>query len=118
MQIGSARLFQAGVDWKLVKEFTGHISDAVNKYQVTSNEQREALSVIIRGGKDDSKTVKCTPEIENPNLEVTVKDNYEGTMGKASCCCKPKSNCKKPKILVTWLTALLMLERVAKPQLK
>ena len=41
---GTTRLFQAGVDRKLVKEYTGHTSDAVDKYQITSAGQREALS--------------------------------------------------------------------------
>ena len=35
----TTRLFQAGVDHKLVKEFTGHSSDAVDKYQITSHDQ-------------------------------------------------------------------------------
>ena len=33
----ATRLFQAGVDRKLVKEFTGHVSDAMDKYQVISD---------------------------------------------------------------------------------
>ena len=31
----TTHLFQAGVDRKLIKEFTGHVSDAIDKYQVT-----------------------------------------------------------------------------------
>ena len=38
----ATRLFQAGENSKIVKEITGHVSDAVNKYQETSNEQRNA----------------------------------------------------------------------------
>ena len=44
---GSTRLFQAGVDRKLVKEATGHHSDAVDKYQLTSHEQRRHMSNIL-----------------------------------------------------------------------
>ena len=44
---GSTRLFQAGVQRKIVKECTGHRSDAVDKYQITSDEQRETVSEII-----------------------------------------------------------------------
>ena len=33
---GTTRLFQAGVDRKLIKEFTGHASDVVDKYAITS----------------------------------------------------------------------------------
>ena len=43
---GTTRLFQAGVDRKIIKEFTGHSSDAVDNYQVTSEEQRHELSSI------------------------------------------------------------------------
>ena len=44
---GSTRLFQAGVQRKIVKECTGHRSDAVDKYQITSDEQRKTVSEII-----------------------------------------------------------------------
>ena len=42
-------LFQAYVDRKLVKEFTGHASDAVDQYQITSDKQREGMSKIMAG---------------------------------------------------------------------
>ena len=42
-------LFQAGVDLKIIKEYTGHVSDAVDKYQVTSEHQKEQLTEIISG---------------------------------------------------------------------
>ena len=45
----TTHLFQAGVDRKIIKEFTGHSSDAVDKYQITSNEQCKQLSAIIAG---------------------------------------------------------------------
>ena len=45
----ATRLFQAGTSSKLVKEITGHVSDAVNKYQSTSDAQRMAVSSIIQG---------------------------------------------------------------------
>ena len=45
----ATRLFQAGVDTKLVKEVTGHTSDAINKYQLTSNVQKEQVSTIVKG---------------------------------------------------------------------
>ena len=41
---GGTRLFQAGIDRKLVKEVTGHMSDAIDKYQVTSHQQQRAMS--------------------------------------------------------------------------
>ena len=45
---GGTCLFRAGIQCKLVKECTGYRSDAVDKYQVTSHEQREKLCQIIR----------------------------------------------------------------------
>ena len=44
---GGSRLFQAGVERKLVMETTGHTSDAVDKYQITSDEQRQKISNIL-----------------------------------------------------------------------
>ena len=47
-RIGGTRLFQAGIDRKLVKEATGHRSDAVDKYQLTSHAQRKTMSAILQ----------------------------------------------------------------------
>ena len=44
---GTTRLFQAGIDRKIVKEYTGHVSDAVDKYQIMSAAQKERLSEIL-----------------------------------------------------------------------
>ena len=44
---GETCLFRAGVEWKLVKEKTGHSSDAVGKYQITSHEQEQMMSVVL-----------------------------------------------------------------------
>ena len=45
---GGTYLFQAGVDRKLVKEAMGYHSYVVDKYQVTSHEQRKAMSAILQ----------------------------------------------------------------------
>ena len=45
----TTRLFQAGVDRKLVKDFTGHTSDVVDKYQITSDYQCQKMSVVQSG---------------------------------------------------------------------
>ena len=36
---GTSRLFQKGVDVKLIREFTGHKSDALFVYETTSDQQ-------------------------------------------------------------------------------
>ena len=45
---GGTRLFREGVDCKLVKEVTGHHSDAVNAYQITGHDQREMMSAVFK----------------------------------------------------------------------
>ena len=44
---GGIHLFQAGIDRKIVKEATGHRSDAVDAYQITSEAQHENISKIL-----------------------------------------------------------------------
>ena len=51
---GGTRLFRAGVDRKLVKEVTGHRSDAVDAYQITGHNQRKLISSVVQG-KDTVK---------------------------------------------------------------
>ena len=95
---GTTRLFHAGVDRKIVKEFTGHSSDAVDNYQVTSEEQRHELSSIIAGNASEkvsvesvSKTLECNESASKPNLlrentvELSVTDKTGGYRG---CNCK------------------------------
>ena len=45
----ASRLFQAGADTKLIREITGHASDAIAKYQITSNQQKREVSEILKG---------------------------------------------------------------------
>ena len=37
-----------------IKEFTGHSSDALDKYQVISNDQRRHMSNVIQGNIDEN----------------------------------------------------------------
>ena len=98
----ATRLFQAGQSSKLVKEITGHISDAVDKYQVTSDAQRMALSSIVQGNVnevklsqsepmqvvDDVKSVSNEEKCKLPKLVLPVKMS---TVTK-NCECKANSN--------------------------
>ena len=81
---GTTRLFQNGIDRKLVKEFMGHSSDAVDNYQVTSDEQRAQMSKIIQGG--GSKNVSNRDS--DAKLEVSMTNKCE--TGSMSCCCNGK----------------------------
>ena len=67
---GGTRLFCAGVDRKLVKEVTGHRSDAVDNYQITGHDQRRAISKIVQGNVGE-EVVKLD-ENEVKDTEVTV----------------------------------------------
>ena len=84
----TTRLFQNGVDRKLVKEFTGHVSDAVDNYQETSDEQRAHMSKIIQG----QASVEKSKMVEEAQVEVSIK---EKTHDKTLCCC-----CNKQKVEV------------------
>ena len=61
---GSTRLFQAGVQRKIVKECTGHRSNVVYKYQITSEDQRETVSKIL-ASKPVNVQSQTASEIKN-----------------------------------------------------
>ena len=68
---GGTGLFQAGVNRKLIKEATGHTSDAVDKYHVTSHEQHRCMSNILQNGpKSDIE-----PERENIGEDKSDKSS-------------------------------------------
>ena len=72
---GTTRLFQAGVPKKLIKEVTGHRSDAVDNYAETSDVQCEMISNIIDGNA--TSTVSRPPPVcetkQVPKVENIVK---------------------------------------------
>ena len=71
----ATRLFQTGADTKLVKEITGHISDAVHKYQKTSIHQKMEVSKIIQGDVKPIKLSEAAPMeiVESPKV-VSLED--------------------------------------------
>ena len=81
-----------------MKEFTGHTSDAIDNYQITSEDQRRQLSLIIAGESTNEsvKSPKIAPKetiVEEPkpietnanSLDITITDKTEGNRG---CNCK------------------------------
>ena len=70
---------------KIIKEFTGHHSDALHAYEVTSDMQRQEVSNIIQGQTDQN--VRKPTE---GKLEISVKSDSEY----ASPCCCTKQNIK------------------------
>ena len=84
---GGTRLFRAGVQRKLVKECTGHRSDAVDKYQITSEEQRQKLSEII--GYEHTTEIR---EVQDPNQIVI--DSHPSSLIEKSDVSVAKNNQK------------------------
>ena len=101
---GTTRLFNEGIDRKLVKEFTSHRSDAVDAYQITSHEQREQMSKIISGVDKETEAKKqfkivnvdgqmkeikpCTKKTTPPthsDVEIVMSENSGGKGMACSC---------------------------------
>ena len=88
---GGSRLFQAGVDRKLVKEFTGHRSDAVDCYQITSDKQRETLSNIL-SGNIDKNSGKVVPNTEENSPNETKDSENQRKVTKCDCNCSEQTD--------------------------
>ena len=102
---GPTRLFQAGVDRKLMKEFTGLSLDAIDKYQITSFQQREEMGKILQGNSSDanvSESVQNNVQKDGENVKRSTKlvpagDNSLEVMlsdvsgGNYCCTCSKKS---------------------------
>ena len=77
----ATRLFQSGQNVKLIKEVTGHISDAVEKYETTSDAQRMRISSIIQGEECVEEQVNITDNVckksDVPDLVVNVNESHE-----------------------------------------
>ena len=71
---GGTRLFRADVQRKLVKEATGNCSDAIDKYQITSDKQREMMSAVIASKPNDQvcETNKLIVDRNNSGKEDTA----------------------------------------------
>ena len=82
---GTTRLFQAGVDRKLLKEFTGHRSDAVDKYAITSHDQRTEMSNILAGNSKSLKSSNMSVPLETVTVENVIPKETPST---CSCNCK------------------------------
>ena len=75
---GTTRLCQAGVQKKLVKEISGHRSDAIDKYTVTSHEQRKEISNILAVKPNTTTCRELTNfPISSPEGNINIKDNEQ-----------------------------------------
>ena len=86
---GSTRLFRAGIDRKLVKETTGHKSDAVDKYQITSAEQRALMSDIMANNpKNKVETTSSVNSDKKPEVEQGEVDKSNVKLSEKSTVSK------------------------------
>ena len=90
---GGSRLFQAGVQRKLVKECTGHSSDTVDAYQITSDNQRATISTILQNKpKSESSSVSnAMSEVAGTTADVKldpVSNVKEESETKVTCNCQ------------------------------
>ena len=94
---GGTRLFQAGIERKIVKEITGHSSDAIDSYQITSDFQRAHASEVLGGeikfkSKPQDKEIEEKVDVE-PVIPIVSSVNVNG---KTACSCNktysPKAN--------------------------
>ena len=64
----TSRLFQKGIDSKLIRAFTRYRSDALYQYETISEGQHEEMSKIIQG--DDQKKFKLANDSKESALEI------------------------------------------------
>ena len=112
-------LFQAGV----VREITGHVSDALNKYQETSNAQKCEVGLVLNPSSKESespkaKKVKQTPVSPIPSLEMSVTDKSEKVSGYQCECLKNKFNLDKANELGAMINDIVSKRKGGKAKIK
>ena len=100
---GGTRLFRAGVQRKLVKEATGHSSDAIDKYQITSDEQREMMSKIIAGDVPNNVREVESIRVESPSAPKASEKEATIVMSNSDVECK----CRKREFDVAHIGELI-----------
>ena len=96
----TSRMFRAGVQKKIIREMSGHRSDALDQYEITNDEQKEQVSEILQKPpeketcREVSETVSIAPkeidsvkEVGEPSVSnVSVRTSNE------NCITKLQSN--------------------------
>ena len=85
---GGTRLFNAGIDRKLVKEATGHRSDAVDAYQVTSDHQRCEMSKVIANPPLLRSPSDTSDESKSVLSDISTTSNSSGNCKISVCQCE------------------------------
>ena len=106
----------------MVKEFTGHTSDAVDKYQVTSNVQRAELSKVIQGESEQNETEMIVDEpvkIVKPSLELCVTNiDSKGNVSAGCTCTKKEVNVNENSGIGEMLNSIVTASRMHKAKIK
>ena len=84
---GISRLFQVGFDRKVVKEYSGHRSDAIDKYQVTSENQKQQISKVLASEMSDKCDSKPIPVKDN----IASNDQPKSSYTTKTCTCENKT---------------------------
>ena len=89
-------MFHGGIDTKIVREVTGHASDAITKYQVTSDVQKQEVSNVLKGDglafineKEQEEKVEIRKP-PTPSLEISVSEGQKNE-SPIICSCKRQS---------------------------
>ena len=92
---GTTRLFQTDVDRKIIKEYTGHVSDAVDKYQITLDAQKEHVSRVLNGNFE-VKTEESRPNHNSCEAKQSFELNVTKAPSESSATCG--CQCLKDKV--------------------
>ena len=92
---GCTRLFQAGIDRKIVKEISGHRSDAVDKYQITSDIQKQQVSNVISKVSKVPHLVEQKTDFCEESNEIKTKDTIENVEVLSTFSLDGKERCKE-----------------------
>ena len=88
----ATHLFQAGVDKKIIREITGHRSDTLDKYSVTSDAQKIHVSNVLAGevgnSADMSSMSKENIVKSKEKGDDNVSDNHTSTCSKQVLSCE------------------------------
>ena len=92
-----SRMFRAGMQKKIIREMSGHRSDALEQYEITSDKQKEQASAILQKPpvKETCREVTETLSIA-PKEQESVKENSVSNVsvraGDATCTTRVQSN--------------------------
>ena len=104
-------MFQAGVPKKIIKEITGHRSDALDKYAMTSEEQKEYASNVLAGSHKSNTSNNSNENTSGESIQVCVKGQTDEASKSLLCDCKKNTSTIEDKGQIVDLVQSLMTAR-------